>query len=532
MPVDLDASLRSPCLAHTRKDILNEIINWFIAPQADSNILWLSGVAGSGKSTIAASIAKHFRDHGALGAFVFFSRNTDSSPRAVLHGIAHELAMLNRDFKTTLCRTLDRNPGIVNADINTQFLQLLFDPLNAATSHMDQIIIILDALDECSDDSRRILISWITDYFPRLPPNVRFFITNRRNADVVAAPFGSKSHITELSLDVSDGQTKEDILVYIKHQFKDIRVAKRMPNDWPERHSVQNLAEYAGGLFIWAATACNFVREAYDADDTLRNLLSPDSNVANSLDVLYSVALETSGMWNDSNFATRASAVLAAIVLASVALTPESLDSILDLPRGESAKVLSQLRCVIQWAPKQPVRTLHASFADYLVTSERSGTQRWFVDPAIGHRSLALGCLQVLKTQLRFNICELESSYVLNSEVEDLDARIQKLISPELSYASQFWTTHLHGVQMAESDDPLHLAVNNCFPSCFLYWLEVLSLLGHVNTARSNLNIPRGMVRVNQISPMVSVLIIRREKVQAWGPSLTVLSISLMDLDR
>jgi hypothetical protein len=168
----------------------------------------------------------------------------------------------------------------------------------------------------------------------------------------------------------------------------------------------------------------------------------------------------------------------------------------------------------------------------YLVTSERSGTQRWFVDSAIGHRSLALGCLQVLKTQLRFNICDLESSYVLNSEVEDLEARIQKLISPELSYAGQFWTTHLHGVQMAESDGPLLLAVNNCFPSCFLYWLEVLSLLGHVNTARSNLDIPRRMMLVNQFSQTVFVLIICKEKMQASGPSLTVLSISSMDLDR
>ncbi|KAJ7208688.1 WD40-repeat-containing domain protein [Mycena pura] len=420
-PLDLDASQRSPCLEQTREDILEKIISWLVAPPADSNILWLSGVAGSGKSTIAASIAKHFRERGALGAFVFFSRNKENSPRAVLHGIAYGLAMLNREFKVTLCHTLEQNSSIVNADINTQFQKLLLDPLDAISDNCN-IIVILDALDECSDDERRrTLISLIANGFSRLPHNIRLLITSRRNRDI-SAPFGSKSHITELSLDISDDKTKTDILVYLDYRFKEIRAEQSIQNDhWPETHSLETLAKYAGGLFIWATTACNLIRDAYDPDDTLKNLLAKDSDVANNLDGLYTVALGTSGKWNDKNFARKAPAVLAAVILARVPLTDKSMDLVLGFQDGESAKILSQLGCVIQWAPNQITRTLHASFADYLTDSEQSGTQPWFVDPALGHRCLALGCLEVLQKQLKFNICKLESSYVLNSELVDIE---------------------------------------------------------------------------------------------------------------
>ena len=44
---------------------------------------------------------------------------------------------------------------------------------------------------------------------------------------------------------------------------------------------------------------------------------------------------------------------------------------------------------------------------------------------------------------LRFNICELESSHKLNSEVKDLKERIECAISPELLYSSLHWMEYL-----------------------------------------------------------------------------------------
>ena len=64
------------CLQNTRVDVLNQIRAW-----ADSNnercIFWLNGMAGTGKSTIARTIACEYYNKERLGANFFFSRDTE-----------------------------------------------------------------------------------------------------------------------------------------------------------------------------------------------------------------------------------------------------------------------------------------------------------------------------------------------------------------------------------------------------------------------------------------------------------------------
>jgi polynucleotide 5'-kinase involved in rRNA processing len=76
-PVAMDSSGRTECLPNTRLDILNRITDWITNPHDGHNVLWIHGLAGSGKSTIATSVANLFRDLNRLGAFVFFNRDVE-----------------------------------------------------------------------------------------------------------------------------------------------------------------------------------------------------------------------------------------------------------------------------------------------------------------------------------------------------------------------------------------------------------------------------------------------------------------------
>src|SRR6266576_4645838 len=62
-----------PCLPNTRVDILREIYNW-AEGQDGRCIFWLNGLAGTGKSTIARTVARRYFDQKCLGASFFFSR--------------------------------------------------------------------------------------------------------------------------------------------------------------------------------------------------------------------------------------------------------------------------------------------------------------------------------------------------------------------------------------------------------------------------------------------------------------------------
>jgi len=80
--VSFDGSGQPLCQKGTRIDILEEIIRW--AYDCSSvNVGWLRGPGGSGKSTVAQTIADHFRLLKQLGAYTFYTR-AKSNPGLVI----------------------------------------------------------------------------------------------------------------------------------------------------------------------------------------------------------------------------------------------------------------------------------------------------------------------------------------------------------------------------------------------------------------------------------------------------------------
>ena len=80
-------------------------------------------------------------------------------------------------------------------------------------------------------------------------------------------------------------------------------------------------------------------------------------------------------------------------------------------------------------------------------------------------------------TMLRFNICELETSYVANADITDLDERTKRNIPESLRYSCLYWATHL---TEANCDSVAGLIAGFLGSLQLLYWFEVLSLIGGV----------------------------------------------------
>jgi hypothetical protein len=68
-PLDFNAFDRPLCLPGTRQDVLEDIVDWINTPSTNSNILWLHGVAGAGKSTISTTSPSTVGTYAALGHF-------------------------------------------------------------------------------------------------------------------------------------------------------------------------------------------------------------------------------------------------------------------------------------------------------------------------------------------------------------------------------------------------------------------------------------------------------------------------------
>ena len=79
------------CFPGTRVDLLKQLYAW-VMDTAAASVLWLSGLAGTGKTTVARSVCTHFRDS-ILGASFFISRASADrrSARGIILSVAYQL---------------------------------------------------------------------------------------------------------------------------------------------------------------------------------------------------------------------------------------------------------------------------------------------------------------------------------------------------------------------------------------------------------------------------------------------------------
>ncbi|CAE6491005.1 unnamed protein product [Rhizoctonia solani] len=136
------------------------------------------------------------------------------------------------------------------------------------------------------------------------------------------------------------------------------------------------------------------------------------------------------------------------------------------------ARAIHPLRSVLhQSEAPGVVSTLHASFPEFMLSSERSGI--YFYDIVEHSHILARRCFMVMKEELRFNICDLFSSFVPDKEVECLQDKIKAKISPTLGYACRFWANHL---ALAMQSNVLLALLDELLRNRLLFWMEVLCL--------------------------------------------------------
>jgi hypothetical protein len=470
----MDASGRTACLPGTRVATIQFIIDWAKDPTGIQNVLWLHGVAGAGKSTVATTMANRFRKMGQLGAFLFFNRDVTerSDPFTVIRTLAHQLGSFHDSAGDAILAAINECPSVCLSPLHDQFQQLLVDPLSAdgVINPGAPIVFVLDAFDECgSPKEREILLDILVNKSVRLPPAIRILITSRMDVDISDAIQSQlQSHIISYGLEITSKVNGEDISSYLRYRLELILRKKRhlsLQSDWPGEQKIQRLVKRASGLFIWAATAMEFI-DGYNPSGRLDAILMEQTNsgAQAALDSLYKTALECSGVvWDDREFVSDFTAVIGVVLVARRPLSTTAIDQLLRLQDGiPSRHTVSYLGCVLQ----QPVlRVLHPSFADFLLSRSRCGRDVWFFDPSIHNRQLAIRCLEHLTEVLKENMWDLRLS----------DDIVKESLAEDISYACEFWIDHICTIE--KDTEPTMAHLDAFLFKHLLHWFEAMSIL-------------------------------------------------------
>ncbi len=89
-----------------------------------------------------------------------------------------------------------------------------------------------------------------------LPSLLKLIVTSRVHFDLREA-LGKVSH----SIDISTGNynSASDIRTFLSKKFAEIRKEFGLSSDWPSEAAIQEMTDYAAGLFIWADMVVKYV---------------------------------------------------------------------------------------------------------------------------------------------------------------------------------------------------------------------------------------------------------------------------------
>ncbi|KAF7974592.1 hypothetical protein HWV62_11868 [Athelia sp. TMB] len=476
------------CLPGTRLAILAELHQWINLPDADDTprVLVLTGLAGSGKSAIANTIARFYDAMERLGSSIFFERADQAQRNCgnLLSTIARDVANLDSQWRSTLCDVIKSNDALRQTkSISRQMESFILQP-GKSLNTIGPIVVVIDALDESGDVlARRDLLRSLAQNATQLPSNFRVLITTRAEDDIWRA-FSNKQHVHLKTMDALDHVTIEaDIAAFIQSQLAEISdiLEKKMP----EKQWCYSLVGASDHLFQWAATACLAILLRQGGHTPIEILVDLVTSRRN-LDELYTSILSREFKEDDKVAMSRFRRVMGNILAAKEPLSMRSHselwrqcdeDDLVESIVGPLGSLLSGTN-----AGDVPISALHTSFFDFLKDQERSGA--YYIDPTQQNQHLALASLRVMNAKLKFNICGLESSHNRNSAVPDLAARIHSSVSTVLLYSCRFVGAHID--RTAQDEDMLR-ELNFFFLERFLYWLEVLSLEKYVNIASRSL---------------------------------------------
>ncbi|KAF4612642.1 hypothetical protein D9613_011794 [Agrocybe pediades] len=476
---------RRGCTASTREQILQTLRTWADDPTG-AKVFWLNGMAGTGKTTILYTFCQWLEENSRLGGNFFCSRGSGScrSLNKILPSLAYQLAHYSAAFRSQLCTILEDYQSPQTLNVGSQFKWVLETPLEKSKEAIPEgVVMVIDALDECESAlETRLFLETLLKLVHRLP--VKIIVASRPEPIIITKMQSPGFCPSTIHLhDVEKSLVEADIRKYLEEALSSMSPP-------PSPGILDELARRSGKLFIYAATVARYVNpEAIKLNLSERRLqaildiTSPTSGLLlyQEIDDLYTKILD--GAFNPKEYEHKerenAALILRTVVCAMEPLSTQTLSVLLAFKHEEVENTLSRFKSVlhVQEGPTGVVSILHASFPDFMFDKSRS--LHFHCNPGDFHMELSSFCFDVMGKELRFNICGLETSFLFDSDVPDLQQKIERNISDALFYSCKHWGNHLIKGTFAED---IHAKLARFLESQLLFWMEVINVKRHITT--------------------------------------------------
>jgi len=237
----------------------------------ESRLLWIKGNPGKGKTMLLCGIIDHPKQETSQVLSFYFCQATQSELRSavsVLRGLLwllcdrqSQLTSLVRSKYDSQGRKLFED-GYAFESLKRMFLDMLKDPC------LQEAVFVVDALDECSDDSRENLIDFILEA-SRLSSSK--WIVSSRNWPSIEEQFRDSENV-RIPLELNQDSISQAVGMFVEYKVE--QLARKKKYDPQTKDDVlKKLLLKANDTFLWVALVCKeLARPQVKAQDTIAEL--------------------------------------------------------------------------------------------------------------------------------------------------------------------------------------------------------------------------------------------------------------------
>ncbi|KKF92248.1 Vegetative incompatibility protein HET-E-1 [Ceratocystis platani] len=238
--------------------------------EAESRILCIKGDAGKGKTMLLCGIIDELELDPSISPYYFFCQATGghrlSSAISVLRGLIYHLACCNPQLIRHVRRKYDSAGKKLFENESAWYevsgiaAEMLKDP------SLENAILVIDALDEGTEDRKRLL-DFITE-----SSTTRWIVSSRNWPDIEESLNDAMQKV-KIHLEINQDSVSAAVDTYIKFKVDQL-VQKRKYDDETKAAVLDHLQSNAHGTFLWVALqkASNHLHEI--VKDAYRFLLS------------------------------------------------------------------------------------------------------------------------------------------------------------------------------------------------------------------------------------------------------------------
>lgn len=215
----------------------------FAAWKQRPGFLWLYGTSGCGKTVLSSAIIHNLFNQGTKSVVYFYfdfnddsKKRTEDMLRSILVQLYHKHPAAREKLKTLYAMSGEGGQQLSLVDMQDAFKSIV--------RQLEQLSIVVDALDESDSESIHILVEWIRDTLRTGFPGLRILVTSRKE-NILEREIREWKTKEEL-LEIPDSSVNQDICTYLRARLEQSEFGKWQPT--LKQRVEQKLAEKADGM--------------------------------------------------------------------------------------------------------------------------------------------------------------------------------------------------------------------------------------------------------------------------------------------